>query len=125
MPTDRPRITPNAGRSSRTATEIRTATRRRRELLVGHEDLIAAIEQLLFRDDPVGINFGTNKDEYRPEAESIALRLVTDGTSSQSTLREMILDEFALWFGALADCDAATYDCIAEELWTFWRDAGK
>jgi len=125
MPDDAPRLTPEEGRPwSRTEPDIRTARLRRRELLVGHEDMVAVVEQVLFWGDPVGINFETNTDEYRPEAETITLRLVTEGASSKSILHEMIIDEFAHWFGAFAVRDPARYDHIADELWIVWCGIG-
>ncbi|MFJ8916848.1 hypothetical protein [Amycolatopsis sp. NPDC102389] len=44
----------------------------RRRLVADRRDLVASIEVLLFRHDPIGINFEYNTDEYQPEAESIA-----------------------------------------------------
>jgi hypothetical protein len=40
----------------------------REHVLVGREDLVSRVEALLFCHDPIGINFDTNTDEYRPEA---------------------------------------------------------
>ena len=47
----------------------------RAELVVGQEDIVAAIEAILFERDPIGINFETNTDEYRQEAQCIVIGL--------------------------------------------------
>ncbi len=59
--------------------EVARARESRQELLVGHDDLVADLIAILFRRDPIGINFGENTDEYRPEAETIAIRLPEAG----------------------------------------------
>lgn len=63
---------------------------------------VDALEELLFRHDPVGINFGENTDEYRPEAETITLRRAD--VASFEDLRRVVHEEFVRWFGsAIAD----------------------
>lgn len=48
--------------------------------------------EILFRHDPIGINFKDNKDEYSPEAGTILPRLKEAG--SQAKLRRIIHEEF-------------------------------
>jgi hypothetical protein len=57
------------------APQIRAAKAERARRLVGQEDLVVRLERLLFERDPIGINFDSNTDEYRAEAETITLRL--------------------------------------------------
>jgi hypothetical protein len=65
----------------------------RRALLAACKDTVSTIEALLFRLDPIGINFEDNTDEYRAEAETIARRIIKGrplvtppGTSAPSKL---------------------------------------
>jgi hypothetical protein len=69
----------------------------RARLLVGKEELVSAIEALLFAADPIGINFEHNTDEYRPEAETIALRIPETATVDE--LHRIVFEEFVRWFG--------------------------
>lgn len=57
---------------SRTREQILEA---RRRLRVEYGNLFDSVAALLFRHDPVGINFDENTDEYQPEAETILPRL--------------------------------------------------
>jgi glyoxylase-like metal-dependent hydrolase (beta-lactamase superfamily II) len=86
----------------------------RQRLLAGKEGLVASLEALLFRHDPIGINFGHNTDEYRPEAETIALRLPEAAT--EGDLERIIHEEFVHWFADLAG-PADRYAPIAREAW--------
>ena len=47
----------------------------RRQLKAKYRDLFDSTAELLFRHDPVGINFEVNPDEYQAEAGSILPRL--------------------------------------------------
>src|SRR5258708_27143011 len=47
----------------------------RRRLKVEYRHLFGQVESLLFRHDPVGINFETNIDEYDPGVGTILPRL--------------------------------------------------
>jgi hypothetical protein len=88
----------------------------RRRALVGKEDVVAFLEELLFRHDPIGINFGENTDEYRPEAETIARRL-PDATSVDDVTR-IVHEELARWFGASIAGPREKYAAIAREIWS-------
>lgn len=80
---------------------------------------MASIEDLLFRHDPVGINFDHNTDEYRSEAETITLRLPEAAT--EHDLRRIIHEEFVRWFDAGTAGPAERYDSIAREIWQLRR----
>ena len=54
---------------------VRAAKRRRVELTAESRDLVATVTGLLFADDPMGINFASNTDEYTAEAEVIVIGL--------------------------------------------------
>ena len=79
----------------------------REQALLGQEDLLARVEALLFHDDPIGINFESNTDEYRPEAETIVLRLAE--ATSERDVAVIVHEEFVRWFdpqtaGARGEC---------------------
>ena len=80
---------------------------------------MASIEDLLFRHDPIGINFDHNTDEYRPEAETITLRLPEAAT--EHDLRRIIHEELVRWFDASIAGPVERYDSIAREVWQIWR----
>lgn len=86
----------------------------RERLLVGKGDLVTAIEDLLFASDPIGINFETNTDEYRPEAQTITLRLSEAATVDD--LHRIVHEEFVRWFGDAGPKER--YAAIAREIWT-------
>lgn len=90
----------------------------RRALLAGRDEEVATIEALLFRHDPIGINFEDNTDEYRPEAETITLRRTEARTFS--SVRALIHQEFIRWFDETAGPEAA-YEDTARELHCFWN----
>jgi hypothetical protein len=73
---------------------------------------------LLFRHDPMGINFDTNPDEYDCEARTILPRLAD--CRSEADVLAVLLREFHRWFGADIREDKANYREIAVELWELW-----
>jgi hypothetical protein len=75
---------------------------------------------LLFRCDPIGINFEDNTDEYDPEVGTILPRL--SGCHSPSEVRRVVFEEFCRWFGSETAGDEMRYDAIAEELWLLWSE---
>jgi hypothetical protein len=82
--------------------------------------LLAEVEALLYRHDPIGIAFGDNPDEYRPEAESILARLPRAG--SVEDVRALVHQEFVNWFDDEIAGPADRYEAIARELWSIWHD---
>lgn len=98
------------------------AARAERELATrGQEQLVAAVEDVLFRSDPIGINFGTNTDEYRAEAQSIVIRL-PDATS-ESGVVGIVHEVFVTWFDSEIAGPAERYAPVAHEIWTLWNRA--
>jgi hypothetical protein len=87
-------------------------------LLAGREDEVANIEALLFRHDPIGINFDDNTDEYRPEAQTITLRRGEARTLPD--VRSLVHREFNRWFGDTAGPES-TYEDLARELHCYWN----
>ena len=82
--------------------------------------LVTGLEALLYRHDPVGIAFGDNPDEYRPEASNIAARL--DRAGCVDDVRSLVREEFARWFGEDPARDADRFDGIAHEVWALRRE---
>lgn len=82
------------------------------------EQLVAEVAALLYRHDPVGIAFGDNPDEYRPEAESIAARL--HRTRSADDVRALVHQEFVRWFDEDTAGPASRYDAVARDVWSAW-----
>jgi hypothetical protein len=103
-------------------TGVVAAKAARQHALVGQEDLVAQVEVLLFRHDPIGIDFGTNTDEYRSEAETIVLRLPE--LASEAALLEVVHQESVHWFGAPTAGQPSRYRAISAELWALLRERG-
>ena len=82
------------------------------------EQLILDLEAILFRHDPMGINYEVNTDEYRPEAESITLRRAE--AKSVDDVRRIVDEEFARWFNGVTVVRPEAFDPIARETWVLW-----
>jgi hypothetical protein len=91
----------------------------RQELLAGQQRFVADLEALLFRHDPIGLDFGDNTDEYRSEAETITLRLPEADTEQDA--RRIVHEEFIRWFGPDTAGPADRYAAVAHETWQRWR----
>jgi hypothetical protein len=100
---------------SRKQAEIVRAKEERTRLLVDKESLVAELEAMLFRHDPIGINFEDNTDEYRPEAETIAIRL-PEARDERDLLR-IVHEEFVRWFAPSVAGDVDRYRDLAHEIW--------
>ncbi|EME50520.1 hypothetical protein [Amycolatopsis decaplanina] len=87
----------------------------RQRLVADRRELVASLEDLLFRHDPIGIGFGDDTDEYQPEAESIALRLPE--AVSELDLQRIVHEEFVRWFDADIAGTADRFVTIAREIW--------
>jgi hypothetical protein len=99
--------------------EITQDRRTRQGLLAGQQGLVGSLQDLLFRHDPVGINFAHNTDEYRPEAETISLRF--SEAASEHDLQRIIHEEFVHWFDADTAGPVGRYASIAREAWQIWQ----
>ncbi len=72
---------------------------------------------LLFRHDPIGINFGVNPDEYAPEVRTILPRLRACG--SDHDVARVVYEEFTRWFGDPGSLER--YETIGAEIWQVWQ----
>lgn len=75
------------------------------------------VAALLFRHDPMHINFDSNTDEYYPEARTILPRL--PDCQTEWHVFEVVIEEFRRWFGEVHD-DDEVYKLIAAEIWQVW-----
>lgn len=91
----------------------------RRRIKAEYNSLFEVVSEILFRLDPIGINFKDNTDEYEPEVETILPRLKT--CDSQLKARKVIHQEFSRWFDAETAGDEDRYEEIAQEIWNAWR----
>ena len=83
------------------------------------------VSALLFRHDPIGINFDTNSDEYDPEARTILPRL--SQCQSEGDVFRVVIEEFRRWFGDDIRESKVSYEPIAAEIWQLWlaQSAGR
>jgi uncharacterized protein (DUF169 family) len=91
----------------------------RRRLKADYRELFVEVSALLFRHDPVGINFETNEDEYEPEVGTILPRLRS--CHSTEEVCRMVHEEFVHWFGAETAGSQEHYAKIASEIWAHWQ----
>jgi len=91
----------------------------RRQLRAQYADLFDSTAALLFRHDPVGINFEVNPDEYESEAGSILPRL--PGCQSADDVCRVVHEEFVRWFDAVTAGPSERYIQIASEIWQLWQ----
>ena len=80
---------------------------------------VAEVAALLYRHDPIGIDFGDNPGEYQPEARTIVARL--HRARSVADVRTLVHEQFVHWFGTDTAGDPDRYDGVAQELWAAWR----
>ena len=102
---------------ARTMEEIKAETKR---LQAEYGSLFDSVAEILFRHDPVGINFEDNTDEYYPEARTILPRL----RSCQSVEDVMTVthEEFQSWFDSDTAGAREDYRRMAEEVWGVWQN---
>ena len=91
----------------------------RRKLKLEYGDLFDSIAALLFRHDPIGINFEDNTDEYHPETRTILPRLRT--CQSSADVLRVVHEEFTRWFDSGTAGPAERYNQIAIEIWHLWQ----
>ena len=92
----------------------------RNQLKKTYGSLFDSISAILFRHDPVGINFETNTDEYDPEAGTILPRLKHCG--SIEDVQGVVHEEFCNWFDAEDAGPPESYQELAGEIWHLWQN---
>ena len=80
-----------------------------------YQELYSLVSEILFRHDPVGINFETNDDEYEPEVDTILPRLKE--CDSVKDVLNAVHQEIIDWFDEDIAGDKENYIEIANEIW--------
>src|SRR5215203_2342849 len=96
----------------RTKEQIELETQR---LKAEYGDLFDSVADLLFRHDPIGINFEDNSDEYYPEVRTILPRLRYCHSAQDVT--SVVHEEFVRWFGPETAGPRERYELVSEEIW--------
>ena len=91
----------------------------RRRLGAEYGALFDSMAALLFRHDPIGVNFDDNTDEYEPEVDTILPRM-RDCRSADDALK-VVHEEFIRWFDSSTAGSPERYQEIASEIWQLWR----
>jgi hypothetical protein len=91
----------------------------RQRLKAEYPELFDKVAALLFRHDPMSLNFGDNTDEYEPEVCAILPRLRS--CHSAEEVRRVVHQEFTRCFDADTAGPEHYYDEIAKEIWELWQ----
>lgn len=86
----------------------------RRQLKKQYLWLFDAVAELLFRHDPVGINFEINPKEYESEVSTILPQL--PGCHSTEDVLRIVHQEFVRWFDIDTAGSKESYMEIASEI---------
>ena len=89
--------------------------RDRRELKTRYGEAYVRLSAILFSEDPIGINFEENADEYEPEVGTILPRL--QGCRDPQDVQRIVHEEFVRWFDPSTAGQADRYRRIAERIW--------
>ena len=83
--------------------------------------LYSEVEEILFKNDPMSINFETNTDEYSPEVGTILPRL--KDAKSESDVHIIVIEECSKWFDIHINVlkKDSLYTDIAKEIWVSWK----
>jgi len=73
---------------------------------------------ILFRHDPVGINFEENADEYQPEVGTVLPRLKE--CHAPADVRQVLHQEFIRWFDPTSAGPEQRYEAPAVDIWEAW-----
>jgi hypothetical protein len=96
-------------------TDAEQIRRRRKELRERYGVAYDGLSKILFTEDPVGINFETNTDEYEPEVGTIIARL--GECRSVDDMRRIVHEEFVKWFDVVTAGPPENYQIVAKRIW--------
>lgn len=99
--------------------ELRQHQEARERLKHDHRWLFEEASALLFREDPMGINFETNSDEYEPEVGTILPRL--PNCRSPEDVQRVMHEEFTAWFDSETAGPIQRYREVSVALWELWQ----
>ena len=94
--------------------EIRSHNDDRKRLSGAYKQLFDEVSAILFRHDPIGVNYEENTDEYEAEAGTILARLRADMTPEDAT--SIVHEEFVRWFSRADAGPKEKYSLIAAEI---------
>lgn len=83
--------------------------------------LIGEFRSILFRHNPLGINFGTDPHGYNMEVISILSSLSVQVSSGPEDFGRIVHEAFAMAIGEDAAGTRERYSAIAEEMWQFFQ----
>jgi len=86
------------------------------EIVEPYRDLVDAISAILFRHDPMSMDYETNTDEYDPEAETIVLRLMDHDRFPEDLVRSIVHQELCRWFSVAQAGPSGRYEQISNEV---------
>jgi hypothetical protein len=86
-----------------------------------YPQLFDAVSAILYRLDPIRINYGVNPDEYDAEVGTILPRLET--AASEDEALGIIHEEFVYWFGPGTAGPRERYQPAAAEIWRAWQES--
>ena len=91
----------------------------REQIKISYGRLFDTTAEILFRHDPLGINFEYNTDEYHPEVGTILPRL--ESATSENELLQIIHEEYIKWFDENMAGSKEKYADSATEIWSAWQ----
>ena len=91
----------------------------KKRLKLEYGSVFNSIAEILFKHDPIGINFDDNTDEYETEARTILPRL-KDCHSAEDVLT-VTHEEFQRWFDVGTAGAKQNYKKISDEIWGLWQ----
>jgi hypothetical protein len=91
----------------------------RQALKIRYGKLYISVSEILFKADPIGINFEFNTDEYEPEVDTIIPRLFSG--MSASDVQTIVYEEFCRWFDPDTAGTRDGYEAVSLEIWNLWR----
>jgi hypothetical protein len=95
--------------------DIEDRRRARANLRAAYKDAFARLAQILFEEDPIGISFEDNTDEYEAEAGTILPKLRSCATVDDITAAVHL--EFVRWFDSDIAGPRENYRRTAERIW--------
>ena len=84
-----------------------------------YKKLFEEASALLFRHNPIGLDFETNIDEYDPEVGTVLPRL--SSCNSPEDVQRVLHEEFTRWFSPHDAGPPERYRAPAVELWELWQ----
>ena len=84
-----------------------------------YKRLFESTSALLFRHDPIGLNYETNIGEYDHEARTVLPRLTS--CNSAEAVERVLHEEFCRWFTTKTAGPQERYRAAAVELWQLWQ----